>query len=92
MLRTHTCGELNARNVGEKVKLSGWVHSIRDHGNLKFIDLRDRYGITQIVCSPEEIEKSVWERIEVLKNESIISVEGIVVKRPEETINRKIST
>ncbi|MCM8818021.1 MAG: aspartate--tRNA ligase [Candidatus Omnitrophica bacterium] len=92
MLRSHTCGELSIKNVGEKVKLCGWVHSIRDHGNLKFIDLRDRYGIIQIVCSPDEVKKEIWEKIESIKNESIVCIGGIVVKRPEETINRKIST
>jgi len=92
MLRTHTCGELNIKNVGEQVVLCGWVHSIRDHGNLKFIDLRDRYGVVQIVCSPEEIEKDTWEKIEKLKNESVVYIKGIVVKRPEETINKKIPT
>ncbi|MCM8805024.1 MAG: OB-fold nucleic acid binding domain-containing protein, partial [Candidatus Omnitrophica bacterium] len=91
MMRTHTCGELNINNVGEKVRLCGWVRSIRDHGNLKFIDLKDRYGVTQIVCSPEEA-KEEWEKIERIKNEYVICVEGIVVKRPEGTINKKIST
>ncbi|MCM8772036.1 MAG: aspartate--tRNA ligase [Candidatus Omnitrophica bacterium] len=92
MLRTHTCGELNIKNVGQKVKLCGWVHSIRDHGNLKFIDLRDRYGVTQIVCSPMEVNEEVWEKLKEIKNEYVISLEGIVVKRPEETVNKKIST
>jgi aspartyl-tRNA synthetase len=92
MLRTHTCGELNIKNVGEKVILCGWVHSIRDHGNLKFIDLRDRYGITQIVCSLEEVGEILWEEIKGIKNEYVILVEGIVVKRPKETVNKKIST
>jgi len=92
MLRTHTCGELNIKNVGEKVILCGWVHSIRDHGNLKFIDLRDRYGITQIVCSLEEVGEILWEEIKGIKNEYVILVEGIVVERPKETVNKKIST
>lgn len=92
MLRTHNCGQLNIKNIGEKVILCGWVHSIRDHGNLKFIDLRDRFGITQIVCSIEEVSHDIWEEIKKIKNEYVIQVEGIVVKRPEETINRKIST
>ena len=92
MLRTHNCGQLNIKNIGEKVILCGWVHSIRDHGNLKFIDLRDRFGITQIVCLIEEVSQDIWEEIKKIKNEYVIQVEGIVVKRPEETINRKIST
>jgi len=92
MLRTHNCGQLNIKNVGEKVILCGWVHSVRDHGNLKFIDLRDRYGITQIVCSVEEVNEEIWDEIKKVKNEYVIQVEGIVAKRPEETINKKIST
>ncbi|MCM8784637.1 MAG: aspartate--tRNA ligase [Candidatus Omnitrophica bacterium] len=92
MIRTHTCNELSRKNIGEKVKLCGWVHSIRDHGNLKFIDLRDRYGITQIVCSPEEVSEQIWNKLKELKNEFVISVEGFVVGRPEETINKKIDT
>ncbi|MGB9678073.1 MAG: OB-fold nucleic acid binding domain-containing protein, partial [Candidatus Ratteibacteria bacterium] len=87
MLRTHTCGELSLKNVGEKVRLCGWVRSIRDHGNLKFIDLKDRYGITQIVCSPEETEDEIWEKIEKIKNEYVVLVEGIVAERPKETVN-----
>ncbi|MCX7916536.1 MAG: aspartate--tRNA ligase, partial [bacterium] len=92
MLRTYTCGELNKNNIGEKVKLCGWVHSIRDHGNLKFIDLRDRYGITQIVCSPNDVGDEIWKGLEKIKNEFVIVIEGIVVARPKETINDKIST
>jgi aspartyl-tRNA synthetase len=92
MMRTHTCGELSKKNLGEKVKLCGWVYSIRDHGNLKFIDLRDRYGITQIVCSPEDISNEKWDRLKEIKNEFVVSVEGYVVARPEETVNKKIST
>jgi aspartyl-tRNA synthetase len=92
MLRSHNCGELNIKNVGERVSLCGWVHSIRDHGDLKFIDLRDRYGITQIVCSLEEVGENIWEKIKEIKNEYVILVEGIVVERPKETINKKIST
>ena len=92
MIRTHTCGELSRKNVGEKVKLCGWIHSIRDHGNLIFIDLRDRYGITQIVCSQEGISVEKWEKLKEIKNEFVISIEGYVVERPEETINKKIPT
>lgn len=92
MMRTHTCGQLNKENLGERVILCGWVHSVRDHGNLTFIDLRDRYGITQIVCSPEDASEKVWEVVKKVKNEWVIKIEGIVVKRPEETINPKIPT
>jgi len=91
MLRTHTCGELTVKNVGEEVVLTGWVQSIRDHGGLVFVDLRDRYGITQLVHSPEE-NKKVETKIRMLKDESVIRVKGKVVKRPEDTVNPKLTT
>ena len=78
--RTHTLGELTIKNVGENVKLSGWVQRIRDLGAMKFIDLRDEFGITQIVVS-EDIE---------LNTETVIKVEGKVVER--ESKNHKIPT
>ncbi|MCD6408396.1 aspartate--tRNA ligase, partial [bacterium] len=92
MIRTHTCGELNKNNLGERVILCGWVHSVRDHGNLTFIDLRDRYGITQIVCSSEDVSKQIWEIVKRVKNEWVVKIEGVVVARPEETVNPKIPT
>ncbi|RKY32838.1 MAG: aspartate--tRNA ligase [Candidatus Omnitrophota bacterium] len=91
MLRTHTCGELTVKNVGEEVVLAGWVQSIRDHGGLVFVDLRDRYGITQLVYSPQENEK-LESAVKSLKNESVIRIKGKVVKRPPETVNKKIKT
>ena len=92
MLRTHTCGQLNTKNLGEEVILCGWVNSVRDHGGLTFIDLRDRYGITQILCSPDELGKDLWEKVKQVREEWVIRIEGIVVRRPEETINPKIPT
>ncbi|HRR95236.1 MAG TPA: aspartate--tRNA ligase, partial [Candidatus Ratteibacteria bacterium] len=92
MLRTYTCGQLNIKNLGEEVILCGWVNSFRDHGGITFIDLRDRYGITQILCSPEVLNKDIWEKIKEIREEWVIKVEGDVVKRPEETINPKIPT
>jgi len=86
--RSHHCGQLSEKNVNEKVKLSGWVDTIRDHGGVIFIDLRDHYGITQAVVYDEEL-------IEVIKSvskESVISVEGTLVKRSQETVNSKIET
>ncbi len=77
-LRTHTCDELRIENVNEDVTLVGWVDSIRDHGGLIFIDLRDRYGITQVTVRPEE---NCFEEAQKLKNESVISVTGKVLKR-----------
>ncbi|MEA3399385.1 MAG: aspartate--tRNA ligase [Patescibacteria group bacterium] len=75
MYRTHTCGELRAKNEGEEVTLAGWVHSIRTHGALTFIDLRDRYGITQITTQKEMSKE--------LHKEFVVQIKGVVVKKPE---------
>lgn len=91
MLRTHTCGELNEDFVGKEARLCGWVHSRRDHGDLIFIDLRDRYGITQIVFNPEK-DKALHVEAHGLKSEYVITVEGAVERRPKETENTKLST
>lgn len=90
MLRTHTCGELDKKNIGKKVKLAGWVHSRRDHGGIIFIDLRDRYGLTQIKFIPEK--KEVFKKADSLRNEWVIQVEGEVLARPQEMVNKKIET
>ena len=84
--RTHTCGELNAANVGEVVKLSGWVHRKRDHGSLLFIDLRDNYGITQCVFDGGD------EALEKVRPESVITITGKVVARDADAVNDKIPT
>lgn len=89
--RTHTCGELREQNIGENVVLNGWVDTRRDLGGLIFIELRDRYGITQVVFEPtfhEEAHKLAKE----LRNEFVISVQGVVRKRPEGTENDLIPT
>ena len=83
--RTHNCNELTFDNLNEKVVLAGWVDTIRDHGGVAFIDLRDQYGITQVVVNDGDL-------INHLKKESVISVEGTVVKRDEETVNKKLAT
>jgi aspartyl-tRNA synthetase len=83
--RTHTCGALREEQVGQTVKLSGWVDTIRDHGGVTFLDLRDQYGITQIVLHDETLVKQV-------SKESVITVSGPIKKRDEETINPKIET
>ena len=84
--RTHTCGELSAKNVGETVTLSGWVHRKRDHGSLLFIDLRDNYGITQIVIDGGNDE------LERVRPESVLQVTGKVVARDASQVNEKIPT
>ena len=84
MYRTHNCGELREANVGSVVKLSGWVHKKRDHGNLLFIDLRDHYGITQCVVDPSS---AAFPDVEKIRLECIVTVEGEVIRRSPETIN-----
>ena len=84
--RTHTCGELTEKNVGEIVTLSGWVHRKRDHGSLLFVDLRDNYGITQCVFDGGD------ENLEKIRPESVIKITGTVVARDKEAINDKIPT
>ncbi len=90
-IRTNTCGELGEKNVGENVVLNGWVDRRRDLGGLIFIWLRDRYGITQIVFEPEAAKNS-YEIAKKLRNEFVISVEGIVRKRPEDAVNKELAT
>ena len=87
--RTNSCGELKSSDVDKIVKLSGWMHSIRDHGGLIFIDLRDQYGITQIVIDQNS---TIFKEIETLRLESVITVSGKVILRSNETINSKIET
>ena len=91
MLRTHTCNELNKNFIGEKVKLGGWVHSIRDHGNLVFIDLRDNYGITQCVIDHEKNAELV-KIASNIRDESVIFIEGTVIERANESINPDLDT
>ncbi len=88
--RTHTAGELRASDVGESVRLAGWVNRRRDHGGLIFIDLRDRWGITQVAFRPEEAE--LFRQAEELRPEWSVSIEGEVAKRPEGNENLELST
>lgn len=92
-IRTHTCGELKGDFAGKEVVLAGWVSKRRDHGGLIFIDLRDRYGITQLVFDPA-ISGDVRskEDAETIRSEFVISVTGTVRRRPDEMVNPKIST
>lgn len=91
MLRTHTCGELTKKDKGKVVELCGWVHRHRDHGGLIFIDLRDRYGLTQINFDPES-NKEIWEEAYKLRGEWVIKVKGKVEERPKEMINKKMAS
>ncbi|WP_254507442.1 aspartate--tRNA ligase [Anatilimnocola floriformis] len=91
MLRTHTCGQLRAEQVGQEVTLCGWVDTNRDHGGTLFIDLRDRYGKTQVVFAPEGGAAQLEESRKI-RGEDVIKVTGKVAKRPEGTINAKIGT
>jgi aspartyl-tRNA synthetase len=87
--RTHHCGALRESHVGERVKLSGWVHRKRDHGNLLFVDLRDHFGLTQIVT---DVADSAFKALEAVRVESVITVEGKVVRRDSEAVNPNLAT
>jgi len=91
MMRTHTCGQLNSDNITQEVTLCGWVHSRRDHGKLIFIDIRDRFGMTQVVFIPKE-NPDVYKIATELKNEYVILLKGKVNKRPKGSENPKIPT
>lgn len=88
--RNATCGELRKGDVGRKVKLAGWVHTLRDHGGVIFIDIRDHYGLTQIVIDPGN--KEAFEQASLLKPESVFFTEGLVEARSAETINPNLPT
>lgn len=90
MKRTHTCNELRLSDAGKDVMLIGWVESLRDHGGVQFLDLRDREGITQIVFHPEK--KELFEQVQKLRSESVIQVSGKVCKREEGTANANLPT
>ncbi|WP_299786462.1 aspartate--tRNA ligase [uncultured Marivita sp.] len=87
--RTHTCADLTSQNVGETVRLSGWVHRIRDHGGVLFIDLRDHYGITQVLCDPDS---PVFDAVEKVRSEWCIRIDGEVKARDASLINPKLPT
>lgn len=91
MLRTHTCGQLRATDIGNEVTLCGWVNSYRDHGGTVFIDLRDRYGLIQVVYAPEAGEQVMAEGGK-LRCEDVVMVSGKVAERPAETVNEKLAT
>jgi len=87
--RSHTCAELNSSNVDDTVRLSGWVHRVRDHGGVLFIDLRDHYGITQVLCDPDS---PVFAQVEDVRSEWCIRIDGEVKARDESLINAKLPT
>ena len=91
MHKTHTCGELRKTHVGETVKLAGWIHRRRDHGDLIFIDLRDRFGLVQLVADPEASPEA-HQTLEKVRSEWVIQAEGIVRERPEEMVNPNLET
>ena len=87
--RSHTCSQLNKKDAGKKVKLSGWIHRKRDHGNLLFFDLRDHYGLTQCVI---QNNSNFFKEVEKIKPESVVCISGEVVKRSKDTINKELLT
>ncbi|MGJ8597340.1 aspartate--tRNA ligase [Sulfitobacter sp.] len=87
--RSQSCAELTAANVGDSVRLSGWVHRIRDHGGLLFIDLRDHYGMTQLICDPDS---PVFAAVEKVRAEWCIRIDGEVKARAQDLVNKKIPT
>ena len=92
MFKTHTCGELRAEHAGSSVTLAGWVHRRRDHGGLIFIDLRDRYGITQITLDPAKVPADAFKVAEGLRSEFVVQIVGNVLARPEKMRNPKLAT
>ncbi len=85
MLRTHTCNELGVAHIGSKVTLTGWVETVRDHGGVLFVDLRDHYGVTQVVFSDDKMLHGITK-------ETVVKIDGEVTKRDEDTVNPKIAT
>ena len=92
MFKTNTCGELRSEHVGQDVTLAGWVHRRRDHGGVIFIDLRDRFGLTQIVINPANVSPDTFSVAESLRNEFVVQVKGEVCSRPEGMHNPKMAT
>ena len=91
MMRTHTCGELRKSHVGQRVKLCGWVETVRDHGGVIFIDLRDRFGLTQVIFDPRD-SRDAWDVAQSTHGEYVIGIGGVVESRPPEMANLKLAT
>ena len=87
--RSHTCGALRETDIGQTVRISGWCHRIRDHGGLLFVDLRDHYGLTQIVADPDS---PAFKEAERLRSEWVVRVDGRVRRRPDGTDNAELPT
>src|SRR5690606_10293337 len=87
--RTHNCAAVGAQDVGQAVRLSGWVHRKRDHGGVLFVDLRDHYGMTQVVCDSDSPALEVFEH---LRAESVVTIDGEVKARGEGTVNPNLPT
>ncbi|MEI8146980.1 MAG: OB-fold nucleic acid binding domain-containing protein, partial [Alphaproteobacteria bacterium] len=87
--RSHTCGALRADHIGETVRLSGWCHRVRDHGGVLFIDLRDHYGMTQVVADPDS---PIYAAVQKIRSEWVIRVDGKVRRRPGGTENKDLPT
>lgn len=90
MYRSHNCGELNASNINTEVTLAGWVQKSRDKGFMNWVDLRDRYGITQLIFDESRTDKTVFELAKTLGREFVIQVKGTVIER--EAKNKNIPT
>ena len=90
--RTHRCGDLRAAHAGERVRLMGWAHRTRDHGGVLFLDLRDRYGIAQIVFRPVTLSPELMDRARAIGSEYVVLVEGVVRRRPPGSENRELAT
>ena len=90
-MRTHTCGELSKAQLTERVRLAGWVDTIRDHGGVIFIDLRDRYGITQVIFDPND-SRDAWDVAQTARGEFVIQAEGVVEARPADMANPRLAT
>ncbi len=90
-MRTHTCGQLRPSDSGAKVELCGWVDSVRDHGGLIFLDLRDRYGVTQCVFDPQD-SQAAWDAAQACRGEFVVKIAGEVRPRPADMVNDRIAT
>ena len=90
--RTHRCGDLRAEHAGQRVCLMGWAHRVRDHGGVLFLDLRDRYGITQVVFRPENLEPPMLEKARAIGSEYVVLIEGMAKARPPGSQNAELKT